>query len=216
MAEIMKAFIPFIPFILSSALILSTPLIQAQAPSLADSVAKELRERPMVRASFVQTRQIAALKRPLVSRGHFIFSKERGMVWEIQQPINITYVLQASGTTEIAADGRVRRQSGREAQGMNEVGRILSALWSGSPAVLEPLFQTRMQGRMEQWTLKLLPKNAPLSDFLASVVVDGGAAGVQRVQVLEASGDMMTIIFQTELQAAPLSAQELRLFDAKP
>ena len=189
---------------------------QTQTPSLAESVAQQLRDIPIVRASFVQTKQIAALKRPVISRGHFIFSKEHGILWELQQPINITYLLQTSGTIEIAADGRVRRQSGREAQGMNEVGRILSALWGGNTRVLEPLFQTQMQGRIEQWTLTLVPKSAPLSEFLTRITVTGSTTRIQRVLLVEMGGDLLTIDFQPEVQPAPLSAQELRVFQAKP
>gem|GEM_PF-721598 len=195
---------------------LLAPFAHAHDAALADQVAKQLRESSVVRASFTQTKNIAVLKRPIISQGRFVFSKEHGIVWEIQQPIRITYLLQSSGVIEIAADGRVRRQSGREAQGMYEVGRILNALWSGQTTVLDPLFHTDMQGRLEQWSLKLSPKAAPLSDFLSGVAVTGSAARIVRVQVTEAGGDVMTLAFQPEVQPLPLNAQELQLFATKP
>ncbi len=195
---------------------LSVASAHAHDAALADQVAKQLRESSVVRASFTQTKNIAVLKRPIISQGRFVFSKEHGIVWELQQPIRITYLLQPSGVIEIAADGRVRRQSGREAQGMYEVGRILNALWSGQTTVLDPLFHTDMQGKLEQWSLKLLPKAPPLSDFLSGVTVTGTAARIVRVQVSEAGGDLLTIAFQSEAQPLPLNAQELQLFATKP
>lgn len=201
---------------------LESAAAQVPAQALAETVAKQLREMPVVRASFIQTKQIAALKRPVVSRGYFVFSRERGIVWAIQQPIAITYLLQPNGVTEVSAEGHARRQSGREAQGMMEVGRILNALWSGNTTALEPLFQTEMQGKPEQWNLKLLPRNAPLSDFLTSIEVNGSAARIQHVTLVEfnknnkGNQDRLTIDFQAEAQPAALSLQELHLFDVRP
>lgn len=195
-------------------IVLPAASVQAHDAALADNVAQQLRASPLVRANFTQTKQIAALKRPVLSRGRFVFSKERGIVWELLQPINLTYLLQVNGVIEIGADGRTRRQSGREAQGMMEVGRILNALWSGNTTVLEPLFQIEMQGKPEQWHLKLVPKSAPLSGFLTRIVVSGRAAQIQHVTLIEAAaGDSMSIDFQTEIPPAPLNPQEIRWFD---
>ncbi|TAK91856.1 MAG: outer membrane lipoprotein carrier protein LolA [Burkholderiaceae bacterium] len=197
---------------------LSVASAQAHDAALADQVAQQLRALPVVRASFTQSKNIAVLKRPVVSTGRFVFSREHGIAWELLQPLRITYLLQAAGVTEIAADGRVRRQSGREAQGMYQVGKILNALWSGQTTVLDPLFNTDMQGRLEQWSLKLSPKSAPLSDFLARVSVTGAGARIERVQVTEASGDVLTIVFQASAEPVSLSLtpQELQLFATSP
>ena len=63
----------------------STPLTQT---SLAQ-ISTRLEGHAVVRAEFVQSKKMTALKRPLVTRGRLLISRQSGLVWQIDQPYRV-------------------------------------------------------------------------------------------------------------------------------
>ncbi|MDR3324345.1 MAG: outer membrane lipoprotein carrier protein LolA, partial [Zoogloeaceae bacterium] len=59
----------------------------AQADDLLPDIQRQLALEPVIRGEFTQTRRLAQIKKPLVSRGHFLVARDFGVVWAQAAPL---------------------------------------------------------------------------------------------------------------------------------
>src|SRR6266571_7811493 len=100
------------------------------ADAMADIRAR-LEAHDLIRADFVQTRTMADLQRPLVSRGRVVVWGPGGVIWQVEQPFRATYVLRNESTIEIDAEGARTVRSARDDRGAARIGRVLRAVLKG-------------------------------------------------------------------------------------
>jgi hypothetical protein len=184
----------------------------AAGPEEIERIRSRLDAHPVVRAEFVQTRRIAALTKPLVTRGQLLVSRKDGVAWRIEQPYRVTYVLKQDVTIEIAADGTRTLRSAREAPAAARTSRIVRALVGGEPGALGNWFEVEASVSGAQWKIALTPKQSQFSQFLKAVRL-GGAEFVEEVAIDEANGDATRIEFRGH-RAGALSDEERRVFTA--
>jgi len=67
---------------------------------------------------------------------------------------------------------------------------------TGNRESLERLFETRVSGSAERWSLELVPRDLRLRGQVASVRVGGLGPVVREVQVLLADGDRSTMTIE--------------------
>ncbi|MEO8409085.1 MAG: outer membrane lipoprotein carrier protein LolA [Propionivibrio sp.] len=200
-------------------------LLFCAAPVLADEqdtlkrIAAQLEQHAVVRAEFTQTKQMAALKRPLVSSGRLVFSRRHGVLWQIEQPYRMTYVLGAERIVEIAADGTHRQRGLREVPGLAQVGRVFRALLGADTATLQENFAVTVTGDPAddgRWQIDLVPRSAQLAQFLRGLQLSGHAYA-ENIVIEETGGGRGTDRTQIRLvdshAAAAPSPDELRLFE---
>ncbi len=72
-------------YFVAVALLVAAPPVQA-APDLAASVRQQLVQAPVLRGEFEQSKQVQGFSKPLISRGSFIVSRERGVLWLTKTP----------------------------------------------------------------------------------------------------------------------------------
>ena len=70
------------------------PAVNAQNTEL-KQVFAQLGAMPVVRAQFEQQKKLAALKKTYVSKGTVLFSKNQGVLWQIQSPVKADLVVTA-------------------------------------------------------------------------------------------------------------------------
>jgi hypothetical protein len=174
-----------------------------------------MEQHAVVRAEFTQSKQVAALKRPLVTSGHLVFSRRHGVLWQIEQPYRISYVLGEEHIIEITADGTRRERGLREVPGLAQVGRVFRAMLGANTATLRELFEVSVQGSPDQWEIELKPRQAQLAQFLASLHLSG-AHFVESIRISEASGDTTQIRFRNTQGAGAPNETELQLFRGEP
>jgi outer membrane lipoprotein-sorting protein len=192
----------------------SLAVIAADDASLA-AITAQIEQHATIRADFVQTKQMLALKRPLISSGKLLYSRDHGVLWQIQQPYRISYVLGEDKIIEIGADGVRKQRNLQDLPGMAQVGRIFRAILGGNTASLRSYFSVSGQGNREKWSIQLSPNQAQIKQFLSGLQLEGGEF-LDRMRINETSGDSTLIVFShTESIAEPDSA-ELRLFSGKP
>jgi len=158
------------------------------APSLVDQIAAQTNATPVLRASFVQTKTMAALRRPLISSGQLLLSRERGLAWHIEAPLRVTYLLSERGVTEIDAQGARRTRDARDLPGLAQISRTFQALLGGNLDALRESFDINAQGTPEAWRLVLLPRQRQTATFLRQLELTGGQH-VESITVVEAQGD---------------------------
>jgi outer membrane lipoprotein-sorting protein len=198
-------------------LVLSLTLAASSVPVLAadlfDTVAGRLAATPLVRAEFTQTRHIAALKKPLVIKGHMVLERSSGVIWNIDSPYKMSYAMGSKGVREILPDGSQRVKSARDIPGIGSVEGLFNAILSADRVVLARYFKSQLSGSADNWQLSLAPSAPVLAKALSAVEL-GGGRNLQSVRIAEASGDETRIQF-ANIQIKPgLTADEQKLLGA--
>lgn len=184
--------------------------VGARADLLEDLSAR-VAQHPVVRAEFTQTKQMAAMKRPLVTRGRLTFSRSQGVLWQIEQPYRMTYVLGETRIVEIGSDGARKVRETRDVPGLAQVGRVFHAMLGANPAALREHFDVTGQGDLNRWNLELKPRQAQLAQFLSGLQLSGGRF-VEDIRIGEAGGDSTQIRFGNSQGAGALTEAEAQLF----
>ena len=196
-------------WILFLASLLVSPLVAAG--DLLARIGAQINEYPVLQAEFVQTKQMAALKRPLVTTGRLTFSRQYGVLWQIEKPYRVSYVLGEERIVEIGSDG-VRRERGlRDVAGLAQVGRVFRALLGADTRALQEHFEVLAQGEVDHWSLVLTPRQAQLAQFLAKIQLTGSRF-VESITISEAGGDSTQIKFRNTLGGTSLSDTDLQIY----
>jgi len=190
-------------------LALMAPLT-AQSP---EALTAHLRNATLLHTDFTQTRTLKALSRPLLSRGTVVVDRQRGIIWQVNRPLQLTYVVTPQGVLEVGPDGRRKIQAAKDAPMVAQMGRIMQALAEGRWSVLEDYFTLQAQGSPGRWEIRLSPKPVAAS-FIKSVVVKGGRV-LERFVIEEPGGDRSEVSFGTPRLDQPLSEAEARLLNLK-
>lgn len=193
-----------------SLVLLLAPLTVFPAPSddpVLARIASNLSRPAVLRSDFTQTKTVAAMTRPIVTSGKFVYAREQGILWKIEQPYRVTYALSEKGVVEVDASGAVVR-SANQSQGMQHIGRIFRALFEADFTALGQYFVPTVTGSADRWELALAPRG-PLRQAFKNVRVRG-TRFVEEVHFDEANGDTMVIRFVNIREAAALDGDELR------
>ena len=186
-----------------------TAWAQAGEPDLLTRIGAQMEPFAVVRSEFTQTKTMAALKRPLVTRGHLVYSRHDGVLWQIEQPFQMSYVLGENRIIEISADGVRHERAGRDVPGLAQVGRVFRAMLGANTVALREYFDASARGDLKHWEIDLKPKQAPLSQFLSGLHLSGGRF-VESIRMDETGGDSTQIeLRQVQMTATPSPAEWL-------
>lgn len=187
----------------------------AGAASEADlaSIRQQLDPAPVVRGQFEQDKTLAGFDLPLRSSGRFCFSRDHGVIWQIEQPFAATVVITADHLRERDGDGPWRQTDSANQPAIAMIHRLSQALMGADLGQLREHFVLRAQTEADHWQLQLSPLNGPMAEFLHQAQVRGQAT-VQQLTLIEASGDRTEIRLQGE-PAPSLSPIEARLLQSR-
>lgn len=186
----------------------------APADDIAARLGARLEQTPVLRAEFVQTKELAAFKKPIVTRGHLVFARRDGVLWQIEQPLKLTYVMTDTRIGEVGDDGQMQMRSVQDVPAMAQVGRILRALLGAQLGPLREWFDATAEGDEKRWTMNLQPKSTQVGQFIRRITLTGGAS-VETLNIEEAGGDTTRIRFRNTVESKTLSSEERSLFDAR-
>lgn len=188
----------------------------AAASASADLVAQiaaQARQNPVLRAEFVQTKTMAALKRPLVSTGRMLLSSEHGVAWFVETPVRAGYVISEQRLTEMDAQGTPRAREATDVPGLAQISRTFQAMMSGQLDALRDSFDVQVTGTPTRWEMVLSPRQRQTAAFLSRLQLSGGRH-VDRVTIVEANGDTTTLQMKNVQADTALKADETALFQA--
>jgi len=184
--------------------------LPAQAADILSQIGAQIEQYPVVRAEFVQTKQMAALKRPLVTSGRFTFSRKHGVLWQIEKPYRMSYVLGETRIVEIGSDGVRRVRENRDVPGLAQVGRVFRAMLGANTDALREYFDAAVQGDPARWSIALKPRQSQLALYLSGMQLSGGRF-VEEIRISETGGDSTQIRFGNSQGATDLNETELLL-----
>ena len=167
---------------------------------------------PVTRAGFEQTKYMSSLKRPLVLSGRLTFSRRDGVLWIIDKPYRMTYVLSENRIVEIGSDGTARARGQSDLPGLTQIGRVFRAMLAADSNVLKEYFEIKdIKENASTWEAVLVPRQAQLAQFISGMRLSGSRF-VETIEIGEANGDRSTIRFIDTRSDAALNLEERKFF----
>lgn len=139
-------------------------------------------------ATFVETRRVEMLDRTLSSSGRLSFKAPDVFVRETLAPRHEKMAVQGNTLTLTLGERTRTLQLDASPEAAVIVEAIRGTL-TGNRAELERLFEAKVSGDADEWSLELVPRELRLRGQVGSVRVSGRGSMAREVRVLLADGD---------------------------
>lgn len=161
---------------------------------------------------FDQSKQLAGMKKPLLSNGRFCISAGKGVLWRTLQPFPNTLRLTRDEIVQTQGERVTARLDARQEPAVRIINNVLFALLAGDLSQLDTLFDGEGTVQDNQWSVTLKAREPGLAKVIAAVSLEGGSY-VKSVILHEASGDRTSISFSA-MQAgdAAMTTEEASIF----
>ena len=152
------------------------------------------------RATFVETKHIAMLDRPVESSGELLFTAPDHLEKRTFKPRSESLIVNGS---ELLIE-RGRQKYRLQLQAYPDLAAFIDSIrgtLTGDRKALERSFRLGLDGSAERWTLQLLPLDEKMLAVVQQIRITGMRDQVNRIEVMQSDGDrsVMTI----EKLAAP-------------
>lgn len=141
------------------------------------------------RATFVETRHSALLKDPLVTQGRLVYRRPDRLEKHVRSPFEQSVTIEGERVVVGGQGGAPARSIALPPGPAQALIESLRATLAGDLPALERHFAVTVAGSPNAWTLTLAPRDPALGALVSRVDFAGHGARVQRIEVLEASGD---------------------------
>ena len=194
----------------ASMMTLLAPTVNAQNTEL-KQVFAQLGATPVVRAQFEQQKKLASLNKTYVSKGTVLFSKNQGVLWQIQSPVKADLVV--TPRKLVQKTQRTTSQIEVDKTPYGSVATMFLQLMSGNEAALAKNFNVVSANYSPtQWNVSLTPKSSLFKKLFVQVDAHGQRY-VDRITILEQANNRTIIRFsQQTAQPQTLTAAENALF----
>lgn len=167
------------------AFLLATGSGMSYADDLQD-ILQILAAKPIVRANFEQDKTLPALKKPLHSEGHLLFSRTRGMLWYLQKPVVAELVMTPNRLLQKTAHTQSSLTLGQSPYAA-AIGLLLQ-LQNGDAEKIQHAFNVISAHKTgANWTLVLSPKDRALQKVFAQLQTKGDSY-LREIHISEPSG----------------------------
>jgi hypothetical protein len=143
---------------------------------------------------FDQTKQLAGMKKPLLSHGRFCVVQGKGIVWRTLQPFPSTLRLTRDEIVNYQGDRVAMRLDAKQEPTVRMINSVLFSLMAGDLAQLDELFDIQGEAKTASWQVSLIAKKAALAKVIGTIRLEG-AAYVKAINMNEAGGDHTKIVF---------------------
>lgn len=144
---------------------------------------------PSVEAAFREEKTLALLQEPLITRGVLYYRAPAYLRKRTLEPQPEEF--QADGdwlTIEMPEQGRQDFNLNGYPQ-LQPFVEAIRATQAGDRATLERYYFLEFQGTLENWRLRLTPRDSPTAEFITAIVIRGQGAWIASVETLEPDGD---------------------------
>ena len=172
---------------------------------------KQLSATPSVRANFQQQKKLASLNKTFVSNGTVLFSKQQGVLWQIQRPVQASLIV--TPKKMVQKTQRTFNQIEIDKSPYGSVATMFLQLMSGNEAALAKNFNVvSAYYSPTQWHVTLTPKSTLFKKLFVEVNAQGQRY-VDKIVITEKANNSTMIQFsQHSPQPATLTASEDELF----
>jgi outer membrane lipoprotein-sorting protein len=150
---------------------------------------------------FEQSKQLAGMKKPLVSSGRFCVVAGKGVLWRTLKPFPNTLRLKRDEIVHLQGERVAMRLDASQEPTVRMINGVLFSLLAGDLGQLETLFEVDGSVTDNAWKVALKAKSAALARAIGAISLDG-AAYVRSIQMNEESGDKTSIVF-SDIKTGP-------------
>ena len=199
-----------LPLCLITASAVMTSVGHAQNTEL-KQVFSQLAATPVVRANFEQQKKLASLNKTYVSKGEVLFSKNQGVLWQIQSPVKADLIV--TPRKLVQKTQRTSSQIAVDKTPYGSVATMFLQLMSGNETALAKNFNVVSANYSPaQWNVVLTPKSSLFKKLFVRVDAQGQRY-VNRIVIQEQANNSTVIRFsQQSAQPQTLTAAENALF----
>lgn len=137
---------------------------------------------------FNETRSSAILKQPIETSGTLTFTPPARLERRALKPRAERFVVDGD-TLTVDTNGDQRTLRLADFPALRASIESMRATLSGDLATLRRHYRVELGGTAAQWQLLLLPREPEMAELVRSIRIDGMRGRINRVEVLEASGD---------------------------
>ncbi|WP_263079576.1 outer membrane lipoprotein carrier protein LolA [Endozoicomonas sp. Mp262] len=165
----------------------------------------------VMQGHFQQEKNLPVFSRPLKSSGFFISVRNRGVLWEVNEPVSSKMVLMPGVLKQYTDHGvQELKATGTAYDGM---GVLLPALFKGDMELLSRYFFVTSDRTIKGWVIQLKPINEKLAELIKSVVISGEGNHINQASLYGAAGDTTHITFEDiEISHRPATVEQLSWF----
>jgi outer membrane lipoprotein-sorting protein len=197
-------------YLLAVALLAGAASAQAAIP--AAKIQAMLAKPALMCGRFDQTKQLAGMKKPLVSEGRFCVIAGKGVLWRTLKPFPSTLRLTRDEIVNYQGDRVAMRLDAKTEPTVRMINNVLFSLLSGDLGQLDTLFDGDGAVDANSWNVALKPRQAALEKAIGTIKLEGGAY-VKSIVMNEGSGDRTTIVFsEIKTGEGAMSKEEAALF----
>ncbi|MBN2342644.1 MAG: outer membrane lipoprotein carrier protein LolA [Deltaproteobacteria bacterium] len=167
-----------------------SPLSRKNDAEFVQTVKKLQLTREIAR-SFVQEKKIAALKRPLISKGTIVLSKQ-GVCLATRSPFVSAVKITRDGIGQKVGNQKATVKKSSDHFEIKHTARILMALFTADKVELTNEFSVYYQRVEGVFQIGLKPKDKILSKIISNIVIEG-SGDIRRITIREANGDSTVI-----------------------
>ena len=152
------------------------------------------------RATFVETKRIALLDRPVESSGELVFTAPDRLEKRTLKPRPESMIVAGGELVVERGSRRMRVQLQSQPQLAAFIESIRGTL-AGDRAALERSYRLSLEGSPDNWALLLVPLDEKMQAVIRQIKISGTADRVRIVDIAQADGDSSTMVI--EKAAAP-------------
>ncbi|MCL2875033.1 MAG: outer membrane lipoprotein carrier protein LolA [Betaproteobacteria bacterium] len=190
----------------------TSPAQAADDPALLRAIQSQLGVDTVIRGDFIQTRQLAGIKKPLVANGVFVVEKTRGVLWRTLTPFPQTMRVTQGEILQKDGERVLMVLRADQEPAVNAISRVLFSLFAGDISALAEFFDYTGRTGSGGWQLSFTARNDGLRAVIGSLSLEGDSV-VRQVMLTSAAGDITRIAFSNVATAAALTADERAQFD---
>ncbi len=141
-------------------------------------------------ADFLQKKSIAALSRPLISKGQIWMNSKGTLIWHILTPLKSTMVIQDKGFKLYNKNDELQPNNRNTL--VNDISSLFLTLLSGDSVKVSSMFNQTLKCDNNSWNLELRPKAKKFIN-LTSLITLSGEESLTTISFQENRGDKTTI-----------------------
>lgn len=142
---------------------------------------------------YTETRELAFLEIPVVSRGRLIFTPPDRLVKQVEKPNPRRYVI-AGDTITITAPDQDELVINIDTHPLLRLfTEALRAVLAGDLESLERHYKLELTGERSQWQLQLSPLDSQVAVYVRSLTISGRDRHIERMVTQEQGGDRTTL-----------------------
>ena len=177
-------------------LFLVAPVVAADSP-LREQILANLAGQTQKHFYFVQEKKLSMLDKPLVTEGELQINQnpdgqEHTIIWDIQKPYALRYILTRNTIREIDTQGERTLQVGQNPIAA-ALTQSMTATFSGQWTDNDTLAAVTATGALADWQLLVKPLSADLQPLIKTIAVTGHEGMINTVVIAESNGDSTTI-----------------------